>query len=65
MLLGNFLYDLTPQLPFYLTMALTIPMMLIVVFRISEPKKENREICKKTKDVGVSLDLFNQSEKEF
>jgi MFS family permease len=43
MLLGNFLYVLTPQLPFYLTMALVVPMMLIIVFRIPEPKKEDRK----------------------
>ena len=42
MLLGNLLYDLTPQLPFYVTMALAFPMLLIVIFRISEPKKEDR-----------------------
>jgi MFS family permease len=43
MLLGNFLYVLTPQLPFYLTMALVVPMLLIIVFRIPEPKKEERK----------------------
>ena len=42
MLLGNLFYNLTPQLPFYITMALAVPMMLIVVFRIPEPKKEER-----------------------
>ena len=40
MLLGNLFYNLTPQLPFYLTMALAIPMLLIIVFRIAEPKRE-------------------------
>ena len=43
MLLGNFLYVLTPQLPFYLTMALVVPMLLIILFRIPEPKKEDRK----------------------
>jgi MFS family permease len=43
MLLGNFLYVLTPQLPFYLTMALAVPMLLVVVFRIPEPKREERK----------------------
>jgi len=43
MLLGNFLYVLTPQLPFYLTIALVVPMMIIIVFRIPEPKKEDRK----------------------
>jgi len=42
MLLGNLFYDLTPQLPFYVTMALAFPMLLIVIFRIPEPKKEDR-----------------------
>jgi len=39
MLIGNYLYTLTPQLPFYLTMGLTVPMILIVLFRIYEPKQ--------------------------
>jgi MFS family permease len=39
MLLGNFLYDLYPQLPFYLTMSLALPMALIIIFRVHEPKK--------------------------
>ena len=43
MLLGSFLYDLTPQLPFFLTIALVIPIMLIIAFRIPEPKKEERK----------------------
>jgi MFS family permease len=43
MLLGNFLYNLTPQFPFYLTMGLAVPMILIVVFRIPEPLKEERK----------------------
>ncbi len=40
MLLGNLLYNFTPQLPFYLTIALAVPMLLIIVFRIAEPKRE-------------------------
>lgn len=40
MLLGNFFYNLVPQLPFYVTMSLSIPMILIIVFRIHEPKKQ-------------------------
>lgn len=43
MVLGNFLYNLTPHLPFYLSIALVVPMMLIIVFRIPEPKKEDRK----------------------
>ncbi len=43
MILGNFLYNLTPQLPFYLTIALVIPTMFIIIFRISEPKREDRK----------------------
>ncbi len=39
MLLGNSLYNLVPQLPFYVTLALTVPMMLIIVLRIHEPRK--------------------------
>jgi MFS family permease len=43
MFLGNFLYDLYPQLPFYVTMSLALPMALIIVFRVHEPKKEKGE----------------------
>lgn len=43
MVLGNFLYNLTPHLPFYLTIALVVPMMLIIFFLISEPKREDRK----------------------
>jgi MFS family permease len=43
MLIGNFLYVLTPQLPFYVTMALVIPMIVIVLLRIPEPKEEDRK----------------------
>jgi len=34
MLLGNFLYNQMPQLPFYLTIVLTVPMILIIVFHV-------------------------------
>ncbi len=43
MLLGNFLYVLMPQLPFFLTLALVVPMFLIIFFRIPEPTKEDRK----------------------
>ncbi|HIJ08470.1 TPA: MFS transporter [Candidatus Bathyarchaeota archaeon] len=43
MLFGNLFYNITPQLPFFIAVALSIPMMLIVLFRISEPKKEERK----------------------
>jgi MFS family permease len=43
MLLGNFLYVLMPQLPFFLTLALIVPMFLIIFFRIPEPTKEDRK----------------------
>ena len=42
MLLGNLFYNLTPQLPIYITMAIGIPIILIIVFKIPEPKKEER-----------------------
>jgi len=44
MLLGNFFYNLVPQLPFYVTISLSIPMILIIVFRIHEPKKQQSVI---------------------
>jgi len=44
MLLGNFLYNIMPQLPFYVTTLLTVPMVLIVVLFIQEPKKAIRQI---------------------
>ncbi|TRO52078.1 MFS transporter [Candidatus Bathyarchaeota archaeon] len=43
MLLGNLFYNLIPQLPIYLTIALAIPMMMLIVFRIPEPKMEERK----------------------
>lgn len=43
MLLGSLSYNLIPQLPIYITIALAFLMTFIVVFRISEPKKEERK----------------------
>jgi MFS family permease len=43
MLIGNLLYNLLPQLPIYMTIAVAIPMILIISFRIPEPKKEERK----------------------
>lgn len=43
MLLGNLFYNLIPQLPIYMIIALAIPMMLLIVFRIHEPKKDERK----------------------
>jgi MFS family permease len=40
MLLGNFLYNLVPQLPFYLAIGLTVPMVLIIFFRVHHPTKQ-------------------------
>jgi len=34
MLLGNFFYDLLPQLPFYVTIGLTVPMVIIILFKV-------------------------------
>ncbi len=42
MLLGNFFYNLFPPLPFYVTIGLTIPMIIIIIFRIHEPPKHER-----------------------
>ena len=43
MLLGNLLYNTSSQLPFYITMAAAFPMILIILFRIPEPKKEEKK----------------------
>ena len=43
MLLGNLLYNLFPQLPIYTTIIAALPMILIIVFLIPEPKKEERK----------------------
>jgi len=41
MLLGNYLYvSFMPQLPFYVTLGLTVPALLIGLFLIHEPKKQ-------------------------
>jgi MFS family permease len=40
MLLGNFLYDLYPPLPFLITITLTGPMFVIVVLRIRGPAEQ-------------------------
>ncbi len=40
MLLGNYFYTLIPQLPFYLAIGLTVPMILIVFFRVHQPKRQ-------------------------
>jgi len=39
MLLGNFFYNLIPQLPFYVTIGLTLPMILMILFRVHETQK--------------------------
>jgi MFS family permease len=36
MLLGNFFYDLWPQLPFYVTIGLTVPMVIIILLKVRE-----------------------------
>ena len=41
MLLGNYLYNLVPQLPFYVAIVLTAPMILIVFFRVHESKRQS------------------------
>jgi MFS family permease len=38
MLLGNFFYDLMPQLPFYVTASLALPMVIIIVLRVHETR---------------------------
>ena len=42
MLVGDLLYNLTPELPIYTTITVAIPMILIIFFRIPEPKREER-----------------------
>jgi MFS family permease len=40
MLLGNYLYvNFIPQLPFYLTLGLIVPELLIILFLVHEPKR--------------------------
>jgi MFS family permease len=43
MILGNLLYNITPNLPFLLSIALVVPVMLIITFSIHEPKTEERK----------------------
>jgi len=43
MLLGNVFYNLNPQLPFYVTIAMATPILLMVIFKIHQPKKEDRK----------------------
>ena len=47
MLLGNLFYNLIPQLPFYLAVSLTVPMMIITLFRVhvhtQEPRLEGQD----------------------
>ncbi|MCW4054006.1 MAG: MFS transporter [Candidatus Bathyarchaeota archaeon] len=43
MLLGNFFYNLAPQMPIYMTIVMGIPMILIIVFLIPEPTREERK----------------------
>jgi DHA1 family multidrug resistance protein-like MFS transporter len=43
MLLGNLFYNLGPQLPIYITIAMAIPIMVIIIFRIPEPKSDERK----------------------
>ncbi len=45
MLLGNYLYvNFIPQLPFYVTLGLIVPELLIVMFLVHEPKKRVGDI---------------------
>lgn len=43
MLLGSLFYNLLPQLPIYIIIAVAIPMILLIFFRIPEPKKEEKK----------------------
>lgn len=44
MLLGNFFYNLMPELPFYITTVLTIPMIFVIFFRIHQPQKDRPQV---------------------
>ena len=47
MLLGNYFYvSFIPQMPFYVTLGLAIPELLIVIFLIHEPKNKADSISK-------------------
>jgi hypothetical protein len=40
MLIGSFLFaEVFPQSPFFFSLALVIPIFLIILFRVDEPKK--------------------------
>ena len=40
MLIGSFLFaEVFPQLPFYISLILVIPILFIIIFRVKEPKK--------------------------
>jgi MFS family permease len=43
MLIGDFFYNLKAELPIYMTIAVAISMILIIFFRIPEPKEEERK----------------------
>ena len=43
MLLGNLFYNMMRQLPIYVTIAMSIPIMLVIIFQIPEPRKEERK----------------------
>jgi MFS family permease len=45
MLLGNFLYvSVFPQMPFFLTLALVIPEIVIVIFFVHEAQKQQSQV---------------------
>jgi DHA1 family multidrug resistance protein-like MFS transporter len=44
MFLGNYLYvTFIPQLPFYATIAITIPTFIVTIFLVHEPPKKDRK----------------------
>jgi len=43
MLLGNLFYNLMHQLPIYLAIVMSVPIMLIIIFQIPEPNKDERK----------------------
>jgi MFS family permease len=43
MLLGNYLYiAFVPQLPFYATLAITVPVFTMIIFLVHEPTEQAR-----------------------
>lgn len=41
MLIGNYLFvNIVPQLPFYLALGLVVPLLIIILFKVKEPKKQ-------------------------